>query len=165
VLDGVVAVTPPDGRDAIDLGPREGWRQPVDPHAGPARLEMAEVPAVVDRVAPVRWYLPDAEPAGSSESGWSMRPVGAAQAQSPDEQRAGPVMHERSRVSQHTRRSSGWFGGWLDQQTSMVTILLIAGGGLAILVVPSLMLGQNLRAQWQNRPVSKGRRRRSLTHG
>lgn len=169
VLDGVVAVTPPDARDSIDLGPRQGWRQPVAPGEAPVRLEMAELPAVADRAQPVRWHLPDTEPAGTTAAGWSMRPVGSAQAQSSDTVRDWDISREPVRDprigSRQTRWGGGWLDRWVDHETSLLTIVMIAGGGLLILVVPALALGQNLRAQWQNRPASKGRRRRSLTHG
>ena len=52
--------------------------------------------------------------------------------------------------------------GWLDDQTSLLTILLIAAGGLMILVVPGMVLGQSLRQQWRDRAGAKGRRRRGL---
>jgi hypothetical protein len=163
VLDGVVAVTPPAGRDAIDLGPRQGWREPVEPGVAPGRLEVADLPAVVDHAEPVRWHLPDTEVTGGAAD-WSMRPVGGARTQSAGEpQDLEPL--ERSTAPRGSGRSHGWLGAWLDHQTSLFTIVLIAGGGLLILVVPAVMLGQNLRQSWQNRPVGKGRRRRSLTHG
>jgi hypothetical protein len=164
VLDGSVAVTLPGGRAAIDLGVREGLRQPVEPGVEPARLELAELPAVVDRAAPVRWHLPDGEVPGSSAADWSMRPVGSARAQSPADARDGVEPRARSSVPD-SRRDDGWLAAWLDHQTSLVTILLIAGGGLVILVLPAVVLGQNLRAQWRDRPAGKGRRRRSLIHG
>jgi len=165
VLDGVVAVTLPGGRAAIDLGAREGLRQPVEPGAEPGRLEVADVPLAVDRAAPVRWHLPDGEVADSSAADWSMRPVGSAQARSPAGAQVGVELRQRSSAPAGAGRGDRWFGTWLDHQTSLVTIVLIAGGGLVILIVPALVLGQNLRAQWHNRPVGKGRRRRSLTHG
>lgn len=165
VLDGVVAVTLPDGRAAIDLGAREGLRQPVEPGVEPGRFEIGGRPAAVDRATPVRWHLPETEVAGSSAAEWSMRPVGAARAQSPADRRDGLEQRERSSALAGASGDDGWFGTWLDHQTSLATILLIAGGGLVILIVPAVVLGQNLRAQWQNRPVGKGRRRRSLIHG
>ena len=166
VLDGMVAVTLPGGRAPIDLGAREGWRQPVEPGAAPARLEVADLPARVDRALPVRWHLPDTEIAEASAADWSMRPVGAARAQSPSGQRDAVELRRRTGGAQAgTGREDRWFGTWLDHQTSLVTILLIAGGGLVILIIPGMVLGQNLRAQWQNRPAGKGRRRRSLIHG
>ena len=164
VLDGVVAVTLPGGRAAIDLGAREGWRQPVEPGVEPGRLEVADLPAVVDRVAPVRWHLPDTGVAGSSAADWSMRPVGTARAQAAGE-RDRVELRGRSSAPAGAGRDQRWFGTWLDHQTSLVTIVLIAGGGLVILIVPALVLGQNLRAQWQKRPAGKGKRRRSLTCG
>jgi hypothetical protein len=128
---------------------------------------MTESSAMVDGVGPGRWHLPEADPAGATGAGWSIRPVGAAQAQSPAPVGARDVSvpGEPARAPRHAGRSSGWLVAWLDHQTSLLTILLIAGGGLVILAVPALTLGQTLRAQWQNRPAGKGRRRRSLTHG
>ena len=165
VLDGAVAVALPGGRAAIDLGAREGLRQPVEPGVEPDRLEVADLPAAVDRAAPVRWHLPDTEVPGSSTADWSMRPVGTARAQSPAGERAAIESRPRSSAPAGAGRDDRWFGTWLDHHTSLITILLIAGGGLVILIVPAVVLGQNLRAQWQNRPTGKGRRRRSLTHG
>jgi hypothetical protein len=128
---------------------------------------MTESSVVVDRVGPVRWHLPEADPAGASGTAWSIRPVGTAQAQSPSPggESDAAALGEPARASRHIGRSSGWLAAWLDHQTSLLTILLIVGGGLVILAVPALTLGQTLRAQWQNRPAGKGRRRRSLTHG
>ena len=74
-------------------------------------------------------------------------------------------LRERSGAAHASRRNDGWFGAWLDHQTSLFTILLIAVGGLAILIIPGLVLGQNLRQQWRNRPTGRGRRRRGLTQG
>lgn len=165
MLDGVVALTPPGGGASIDLGPHQGWRQPADPAVAPTRLEMAVLPTAVDRAQPVRWHLPDVEPADPAAPDWSLRPVGAAQAQSSAAARDGALLSERSSAPRRAGRGNGWLGAWLDHQTSVFTILLIAIGGLVILALPAVMLGQNLRAQWQNRPASKGRRRRSLTHG
>lgn len=152
VLDGVVAVTPPDADRATELGPREGWRQPVAPGGVPERLQLASLPEPAGRRAPSRWHLPATEPLDATTPGWSLRPVGAA---------SSPAA-ELGRAAEPARQSGT---GWLDYRTALLTILLIAGGGLVILAVPALMLGQNLRAQWLSRPTGKGRRRRSLTHG
>jgi hypothetical protein len=160
VLEGMVEVTPPGGREAIDLGPRQGWRQPVEPRVPPSRLEAADLPAVVDHAEPVRWHLPDSDLPDATEAPWSMRPTGAPQTES----WAGEL-RERSGAPSGAGGGQGWLGTWIDHDTSLITILMIAGAGLVILIVPALMLGQNLRAQWQSRPAGKGRRRRSLIHG
>ena len=165
VLDGMVALTPPGGREAIDLGPRQGWRQPVEPGVAPSRLEAADLPAVVDHAEPVRWHLPDSDLPDATAAPWSMRPAGTARAQSPTGEREGIELREGSSAPRSAGRGQGWLGTWVDHDTSLVTIVLIAGAGLVILIVPALMLGQNLRAQWQSRPAGKGRRRRSLIHG
>ena len=164
VLAGVVAVTPPDGGRAIDLGPREGLRQAADATVPPRRLELADLAPLVDRVEPVRWHLPHTEPSEALEVGWSARPVASAPAQPAGDGAAG-LPRGAAGAPQGAHRSSGWRSGWLDHQTSLLTILLIAGGGLVILAVPTSMLGQSLRQQWRNRPVGKGRRRRSMIHG
>jgi hypothetical protein len=152
VLDGVVAVTPPDADRATELGPREGWRQPVAPGGVPERL--ASLPEPAGHSAPSRWHLPATEPLDATTPEWSLRPVGAVSAPAP--------AAELGRAAEPARQTGT---GWLDYRTALLTIFLIAGGGLVILAVPALMLGQNLRAQWLRRPTGKGRRRRSLTHG
>ena len=94
-----------------------------------------------------------------------MRPVGTARAQAPAGAQDLVELRGGSSAEAGHRRDDRWFGTWLDHHTSLITIVLIAGGGLVVLIIPAVVLGQNLRAQWRNRPTGKGRRRRSLTQG
>jgi FecR protein len=159
VLEGRVSVTTRGAAAPQSLGPGQGLRQLAALDAEAARLDFAGLPPSVDRAAPVRWHLPP--PTSSAVQG----PVGSAVA-APAAVEHDPIdLRERSGAARASRRDGGWLGAWLDHQTSLFTILLIAVGGLAILVIPGLVLGQNLRQQWRNRPTGRGRRRRGLTQG
>ncbi|HSA82825.1 MAG TPA: FecR family protein [Geminicoccaceae bacterium] len=160
VLEGRVSVTTPGAALPQALGPGQGLRQLAASDTQADRLEVADLPPTVDRTAPVRWYLPP--PAASP----AVRgPAGSAVA-APVAVEHEPVnLWERSSTARASRGERGWFSAWLDHQTSLFTILLIAAGGLAVLIIPGLVLGQNLRQQWLDRPTGRGRRRRGLTRG
>jgi hypothetical protein len=159
VLEGRVSVTTRGAAAPQSLGPGQGLRQLAALDADAARLDFAGLPPTVDRAAPVRWHLP------SASSSALQGPVGSAVA-APAAVEHDPVnLRERSGAARASRRDDSWLGAWLDHQTSLFTILLIAVGGLAILIIPGLVLGQNLRQQWRNRPTGRGRRRRGLTQG
>jgi len=160
VLEGRVSVTTRGAAAPQSLGPGQGLRQLAALDAEAARLEFAGLPPSVDRAAPVRWHLPP-PPASSAMQGPVGSPVAAPAGVEHD-----PIdLRERSGAARAPRREGGRLGAWLDHQTSLFTILLIAVGGLAILIIPGLVLGQNLRQQWRNRPTGRGRRRRGLTQG
>jgi len=160
VLEGRVSVTTRGAAAPQSLGPGQGLRQLAALDADAARLEFAGLPPTVDRAAPVRWHLPP--PTASSAM---QGPVGSAVAAPAAVEHDSIDLRERSGGVRASRRDDGWLGAWLDHQTSLFTILLIAVGGLAILIIPGLVLGQNLRQQWRNRPTGRGRRRRGLTQG
>ena len=164
VLQGRVSVTTRGAAAPQSLGPGQGLRQLAALDAEAARLEFADLPPSVDRAGPVRWHLPaPAErPAASSAA---QGPVGSAVAAPAAVEQNPMTLRERSSAPHASRREGGGFGAWLDHQTSLFTILLIAAGGLAILIIPGLVLGQNLRQHWRNRPTGRGRRRRGLTQG
>jgi ferric-dicitrate binding protein FerR (iron transport regulator) len=158
VLEGRISVTTPGAAAPQSLGPGQALRQLAAPDAEPTWLEVAGLPPSVDRAAPVRWHLPPpAETTAASSAGRG--PVGSAVAAPAAVEYAPLNLRERTSGPRASRRD----GGWLDHQTSMFTILLIAAGGLAILIIPGLVLGQNLRQQWRDRPSGRGRRRRDLT--
>jgi hypothetical protein len=53
----------------------------------------------------------------------------------------------------------------LDHWASSWTWVVIAGVALLFLTIPALALLHHLREQWQDRPASRGRRRRELIRG
>jgi hypothetical protein len=176
VFNGEVAVKTLRARQPVarDLGPGEGLKQPVDAGARSIELALRDLPGVPGRTDGVRWHLaarPEA-PSSSSESfeNGSTPPAGdatfddagadhAAEQWSSSSDGAGGLSDGYGRVSD----GSGGLGDWLDQRTSAMTLLLILAAAVAILVIPALLLGQNLRLQWLARPGGKGRRRRALT--
>ncbi len=176
VFDGEVAVKTLRARQPVarDLGPGEGLKQPVDASARPIALALRDLPGVPGRTDGVRWHLAARPEAPSSSSDWfedgSASPAGdatsdhagadhAAAQWSGSSDGAGGASDGYGRVSD----GSGGVGDWLDQRTSLMTLLLILAAAVAILVIPALLLGQNLRLQWHARPGGKGRRRRALT--
>jgi FecR protein len=160
VLEGRVNVTPRGAERPQSLGPGQGLQQLAAPDAEAARLEVADLPPTIDRAAPVRWHLP--APATSP----AVRgPAGSAVAAPAAVEHDPFTLRDRSSAARASRREGGWLSTWLDHETSLFTILLIAAGGLAILIIPGLVLGQNLRQHWLNRPTGRGRRRRGLTQG
>jgi FecR protein len=163
VLEGRVSVTTPGATAPKNLGPGQGLRQLTALDAEATSLEYAGLPPSVDRAAPVRWHLPP--PAETVQATSLQGPVGSAVA-APAAVEHDPInLRERSSAPYASRRDGGGLGAWLDHQTSLFTILLIAAGGLAILIIPGVVLGQNLRQQWRSRPTGRGRRRRGLTEG
>ena len=161
VLEGRITATTPGDGPAAELGAGEGLRQPAEPGSAPDRLGVAGLPPRVDRQAPISWHL---APPGATSTTDASAPgsVGSAA--------AAPAMvaqHPSTlrRVSGAPRRSADRRDGWLDEQTSLTMILLIAAGGLVILVMPGMVLGQKLRQHWRDRSSAKGRRRRVLTAG
>jgi hypothetical protein len=176
VFDGEVAVKTVRARQPVarNLGPGEGLTQPVDANARPIELALRDLPGVPGRTDGVRWHLaarPEA-PSSSSDSfedGSAPPPgdatfdhAGANQGAAPwssSSDGAGGVPDGYGGVSD----GSGGVSDWLDQRTSVMTLLLILAAAVAILAIPALLLGQNLRLQWLARPGGKGRRRRALT--
>jgi hypothetical protein len=163
VLEGRVSVTARGAAAPESLGAGQGLRQLVASDAEATRLEFAGLPPRVDRAGPVLWHLPPPAETSPAASSAGQGAVGSALAA------PAAVEHDpldlRSSAPRASRRESGGLGAWLDHQTSLFTILLIAAGGLAILIIPGLVLGQNLRQQWRSRPTGRGRRRRGLTQG
>jgi hypothetical protein len=159
VLEGRITVTTPDQGAVADLGPGEGLQQPAEPGAAPQRLAVPDLPASVERHAPVRWYLQASEAASAGAASSVAGPVGSAE--------AAPAAVERAprAAAQPSRPTAGRRVGWLDDRTSMMTIVLIAAAGLMVLIIPGMALGQNLRQQWRDRPRARGKRRHGLTHG
>lgn len=167
VLEGLVTVTRLIAAPPIDLGPRQGLRQPADLTVEPVALEFADLPATTERTEPVRWHLPapavspsaDTEPA---ETSGTRAPDGSAEAGSEGSGYHSVTLREGSDTTGTTRQARDWLGGWVDHETSLFTVFLIAVGGLVVLLVPGLVLGQNLRQHWLDRPGGRGRRRRSM---
>ena len=159
VLEGRITVTTPDHRAVADLGAGEGLRQPTEPGSVPERLAVPDLPASVERNAPLRWYLEVPGAASASDASSVAGPVGSAEAAPATVERAPRTAAGRSRPT------GGRRDGWLDDRTSMMTIVLIAAAGLMILIMPGMALGQNIRQQWRDRSSARGRRRRGLTQG
>jgi hypothetical protein len=160
VLEGRISVTARGVARPQSLGPGQGLRQLAAADAAAARLEVADLPPTVDRAAPVRWHLP---PPATSPA--VRGPAGSAVAAPAAVEHDPFTLRDRSSAARASRREGGWLSTWLDHETSLFTILLIAAGGLAILIIPGLVLGQNLRQHWLDRPTGRGRRRRGLTQG
>jgi len=161
VLEGRITVTSPERGAVADLGPGEGLRQRVEPGSAPERLAVPDLPAGMERTAPLRWYLQAPSPVAGSEGLSVAGPVGSAE--------VAPASIERAPIAPRAtaapaRRTGGRGDGWLDDRTSVMTILLIAAGGLMILIMPGMALGQNLRQQWRDRSSARGRRRHGLIH-
>jgi hypothetical protein len=165
VLEGRISVTTRGAAAPASLGPGQGLRQLAALDAEAARLEFAGLPPSVDRAGPVRWHLPPPADTPPTASSAAQGAVGSAVAAPVAVEHDPLELRERSSTPRASRREGGGLGAWLDHQTTVFTILLIAAGGLAILIIPGLVLGQNLRLQWRNRPTGRGRRRRGLTQG
>jgi hypothetical protein len=159
VFDGEVAVRTLRARQPVarDLGPGEGLKQPADPGARPMQLALRDLPGVPGRTDGVRWHL--------------ATPRVESPASTPGSFDDGSILPERDATFDHSAADDaphspgyfGWMSNWLDQRTSLLSVFLILAGAVAILVIPAVILGQNLRLQWLDRPGAKGRRRRALT--
>jgi hypothetical protein len=193
VLDGRVTVSPADGGPPLELGPRQGLSQPADPSRPARRLQFPDLPPTFSRTGPVRWYLDQpAAPAPSAleavedqaaagiASGPTLRhpdqpatPAPSALEAVEDQAAAGSASGSTLRAPARGSEprpaprpeSRSWLGTRLDDQPLLFTLVLIAGAGLVFLIVPGLILGQNLRQQWLERTTDKGKRRRSLIRG
>ena len=135
----------------------------AEPGSAPERLGIAGLPASVDRRG--------AGALASAATGSDLDRRGAVGSGAGRVGRGGAGCWSRSEPATLRQPSSAprpqpvGVTGWLDDQTSLLTILLIAAGGLTILVMPGMVLGQSLRQQWRDRAGAKGRRRRGLTEG
>jgi hypothetical protein len=160
VLDGRVTVSTANGGPPVELGPQQGLSQPADPSQPPRRLEFGDPGSTFSRTGPVHWHLaPVAAPAQA---------VGEQAVGEPADGAAGPTLRRPLAPASETGAaqpdSRTWFGAWLDERL-LLTLGLIGAAGLGFLVVPGLVLGQNLRQQWLDRPGGKGKRRRNLIRG
>ena len=120
--------------------PGQGLRQLTASDAAATRLEYADLPA-------------ERRPRCSRCAGTCRRPAETAQARPyrgrsdrrwPRRLRSSTIrsmLRERSSAPYASRRDGGGPGAWLDHQTSLFTILLIAVGGLAILIIPGVGAG------------------------
>jgi hypothetical protein len=165
VLEGRISVTTPGAAAPRDLGTGQGLRQLAAADAEAVPLQLTDLPPSGERAGLVRWHLPaPAEPPLAERPAMQAAPGSAVAAPAVVEHDPF-TLRERAAAPRASRQDSGGFGAWVDNQTSLVTILLIAAGGLAILIIPGMVLGQNVRQQWRDRPTGRGRRRRSLTRG
>ena len=165
VIEGQVSVTTPGAAAPANLGPGQGLQQLATPDAAATRLEYPGLPPRGDRAAAVRWHLPPPADTAAAASSDGHRPIRSANA-APAAVEHDPVNPwGRPRTPRESRGDSGVIGAWLDDQTSLFTILLIAVGGAAILIIPGMLLGQHLRQHWRDRPPDRGKRRHNLTRG
>ncbi len=170
VLDGRVTVSPANGGPPVELGPRQGLSQPADVSQPARRLQFSDLPPTFSRDAPVRWHLPaPAAPAATQAEAASASTSPAVQAV--EDQVAGGApgsMIGRGAARPPAPRrdgrpeKQGWLGTWPDDQPLPLSLILVAAAGLLFLIVPALILGQNLRQQWLDRSADKDKRRRSL---
>jgi FecR protein len=159
VLDGRVTVSTAGGGPPIELAPRQGLSQPTDLRQPARRLEVPDLPAAFDRAGPVRWHL--AAPAGPADPAEAVetRAPGAV-ASAPNPLAAGTPAQAAEALAEN-RGSQGW----LDDRRLPFTVVAVAAALLVLLIMPGLVLGQNLRQHWLERPGGKGKRRRSLIRG
>ena len=165
VIAGEISVTRPGTAAPESLGPGQSLRQSAAADAEAARLEYAGLPPRVDRAAPVRWHLPPPAATAAAESSDGRGPIGSAVAAPAAVEHAPIDPWKRVGASGAARGDGGSRAAWLDHPTSLFTLLLIAVGGGAILIIPGMLLSQNLRQHWRERRTDRGRRRRDLTQG
>lgn len=164
VHEGEVAVTTRDAPVPIDIGTGEGLRQSATPRAGAERFRLPAVEMARRTTDAPVWLLPGpvAAAAELAQSGAIAAPF--------DDRRSVDPTRRRERTQVEAGRHSaalageagsdernGWGSSWI--------LLAVAGATIAALTIPGMALFQNLRQQWLDRPVSKGKRRRELTRG
>lgn len=155
VLDGQVAVMAPGASAPIDLGAGEGLQQSATPDVPAVRLAAPDLPPIGNRAAPLRWYLP--EPGETTTAALSTG--------RPAEERGPMRVEHRVRSTKSTREQrshEGWLDRWLDDPTSLLSLVLVAAGAALVLIGPGMTLLQNLRNQARQHPPAKGRRRQAL---
>jgi len=160
VLEGRVTVSTANGAPPIELGPRQGLSQPSDARLPARRLEAGDLPPTFSRSGPVRWNL--AAPAAPAEAVENPAPaaVGGAPAST-----ASRALARVADVRPEPSRDQSRLAAWLGDPRLLIALLSVAGAGLVLLIVPGLVLGQNLRQRWLDRPGGRGKRRRSLIRG
>jgi FecR protein len=164
VLEGQVTVSTANGAP-VRLGPRQGLSQPADSNRPASPLELTDL-APVSRTGPVRWHLaaPDAPaPTSPADTGGADPSIPGASGSMVLRVPGSVVLGAPMAQARPPARS--WLGAWLDDDRLLFTLVLVVGGGLVLLIVPGLVLGQNLRQHWLDRSTGKGKRRRSLIRG
>ncbi len=160
VLDGRVTVTPADGGASVELGPRQGLSQPADLSRPARRLELSDLPPTFSPTGPVRWHLAAPAAAAPTRPG-GQAVTGQAVAGAP----GSTVLRAPEPPVAADPKRQGWLDAWLDHRRMLLPLVLVAAAGLVLLIVPGLVLGQNLRQHWLERPTGKGKRRRRLIRG
>jgi len=159
VLDGAVEVSRPGSDEAIDLQAGEGLAQPATPGSPPQPFAQQIPSAAWPRAPEQPWLMPDhADPVVPARIG-PREPIAQGQrdAGAPSSTPAPANRTERRPVAGQPAAAERWLG-WDD----LAIVVALAAGALLLLVGPGFSLLQALRAQWQDRPPPKGRRRRSL---
>jgi hypothetical protein len=160
VHDGEVEVTTPNQPDPVELGAGEGFRQPAAPHGQVTRFTLPERAAPSPAVTEPTTSRPSSRADGGAGETATNGRVGAQGGVW-----SGPRSDSPStRFDRPAARTEGPLG-WLDHWASSWTWVVIAGVALLFLTIPALALLHHLREQWQDRPATRGRRRRELIRG
>lgn len=161
VLEGVVAVTTRDAPEPVDVAAGHGLRQSAVSGVGAVRLEFPAVAVAGHASDAPAWLLPEVAtdvvqsgdlPAASDDR----RSVDQRQRAERTQANGAPRPDEQATVSESAPRDP-WPSSWIFFAVAVATI--------TVLTIPGVALLQNLRQQWLDRPVSRGKRRRELTRG
>jgi hypothetical protein len=162
VLEGEVEVIRPGSDETIDLLAGEGLAQPAAPGSAPRSFVRRIPPSAWPRtVEPQPWLMPD--PAGPAVATRIERQERLAQGEDAapstaaarsDGPRRQPDAWPQFRLPAAADQWLGW--------DYLPVVVGLAAGALLLLVGPGFSLLQALRAQWEDRPPAKGRRRRDL---
>jgi hypothetical protein len=162
VLDGEVEVITPGSDEAIGLQAGDGLTQPATPGAPPRPFARPIPPAAWPQTAEHPWLMPDAADPGMPARGALRDQIAQGERTAPPPTSASAPASRAERPARQPAAADPTaedpWPGW----DHLPIVIGLAAGALLLLIGPGFSLLQALRAQWQDRPPAKGRRRRSL---